>query len=100
RHDLVPEHHGVVERVRLGARYELLLALHGQVEGIADDAFGALAGEDRGLHHDLIRGARPQASTDAAVLALRVLADADEVDLLRCAIAEGALDTRQELDRP
>ena len=100
RDDLVPEHHGVVEGVRLGAGDELLLALHRQVEGVADDALGALAGEERGLGHDLIGGARADPAADAAVLALGVLADRDEVDVRGGPIAQRARDARQQLGRP
>ena len=74
-HDLVPEHHRVVERVGLGGRHERPLALHRQFERVADDALGALAGEHRGLRHDLVRRAGAQPAADAAVLALGVLAD-------------------------
>ena len=51
-----------------------------QLEGEADDALGAAAGEHGGLHRDLGLGAPVDAAADLRVLALGVLAHEDDVD--------------------
>ena len=79
--DAVPERHAVALGVGLrdggdGAPLQRARLL----EGEADDALGAAAGEDRGLHRDLGLGAAVDGPPDLRVFALRVLAHEDDVD--------------------
>ena len=82
--DLVPQHHRVRERVRLGrAREHLPRPLRGDLEAVAENAFDAVPREDADLLRHFVRRAAMNAAADAGVLALRVLAHADHVDVRR-----------------
>ena len=58
------------------------------------------AGEDAGLLGKLVWRARVQPSADAAVLALRVLAHADHVDVRGAAVGQRRGDAGQQPHRP
>ena len=72
--------------VGLGDQRELLalgvVALAGELEGVADAALAALAGVDGRLRGDFVGRALVHEAPDAAVQVLGVLADDDEVDVL------------------
>ena len=68
-------------------------------EGVAHDSLRSLAGEDNRLDSDLIGCAAAQATADAGVLALRVFAHADHVDLGRALADERARDAWQQAHR-
>ena len=81
--DLVPQHHAVALRVRLGDQRQVLArALARQLEREAVDALDAGAREHGSLGGDLLRQAPVHAAAGAGVLALGVLADDDPVDVL------------------
>ena len=70
-HHLVPQHHGVLQRIRLGgARQHLARTRLRQLERVARDPLDAMAGEDASLLGNLLRRAAVKSSADAAVLAL------------------------------
>jgi hypothetical protein len=88
------------EHVRLGDERERLLRavpLAGVVEGPADAPLAALAGVDRLLHRDLVGRAFLEVAADTAVEIFRVLADDDEVDVVRAAAGQRRLHARQQL---
>ena len=63
---LVPQHHRVLQRVRLGgARQQAPRARHRQLEGVAHDALDAATGEQAGLLGDLVRRAAVQPAAEA-----------------------------------
>ncbi len=62
----------------------------GQVEGGAQDALDALAGVDLLLNRDLVGRALLEVAADADVGALGVLAQDDEIDVLRRLVLERA----------
>src|SRR5207244_12115927 len=66
---------------------------------VARDPRDPAAREDTGLLGELVGRARVNASTDAAILAFGVFADADDIDVGRGASAEGRGDSRQQPDR-
>ena len=76
-----------------------MLRLRGEVEGVADGALGAEARGAGDLRGDLLRRALVLEAAHAGVEALGVLADDDEVDVLRPLVLEGAVDVGVELDR-
>jgi hypothetical protein len=81
--DLVPQHHAVALRVRLGDQRQVLaLALARQLERKAVDALHACPGEYRGLGGYLFGQPLVHAPARSGILALRVLADDHPVDLL------------------
>jgi hypothetical protein len=91
---LVPEGHRVDDPVGLGGRGQASRARRGQVAREGDDALHAAAGERRLLDGELLRGPLVQAPADLRVLALVVLADDDEVQVLRLDVAQGRDDPR------
>ncbi len=96
---LVPEHHPVPLRVRLGDQRELLPGpLARQLEGEAVDARHACAGEHRRLGRHFLRQPAVGAPAVAGVLALGVLAHHHPVNPL--ASAQGARHPRQHARRP
>ena len=100
-HDLVPQHHRVLQRVRLGgAGQHLARPRRRQLERVARDALDAVAREDAGLLGHFVRRADVQAAADAGVLALGVLAHADHVDVGGAAVGERRGDARQQPHRP
>ena len=69
--DLVPEHHAVALGVGFGDDCEVLARTGaGLLEGEAEDALDAAAGEDRGLGGDLLGQPAMRAPAIAGVLAL------------------------------
>lgn len=66
------------------------------LEAEAQDALDPGTGEDRGLDRDLVRRALVHAPAGAGILALGVLADAEDIEVLR---AQRALDARQQAMR-
>ena len=94
----VPVGHGDGDAVGLGGAGEVLAGPGaGELEGVADDAVGAGAGEDALLGGELTVGALEHAAADGGVLAFRVLADDEEVDLGRGAAGEGGGNAGHEL---
>jgi hypothetical protein len=70
------------------------------LECVADDAGDAAAGEDAGLLDDFIGRPGVHTPADARVLAFRVFADADHLDVRGGSMRERRLDAGQEADRP
>ena len=68
----------------------------GVFERIADNPFGALAGEHGILDHGFIRGVFIPDLAFAAVFALGIFADHDEIDLF---VFDRGRETRKQLDR-
>ena len=97
--DVVPEDHRVGLCVRFGDRGEVALAFGRRLEGAADDAFGALPGEQTRLDGDFVVEAVVFATADVRVLALGVLAVDDEVDVAALVAPERALDALEQLVR-
>src|SRR5437660_7983463 len=90
----------MLQRVRLrGARKHPPRALASGFEAVADDSLDAAPREDAGLFGDFMRRTGVHAAADAGVLAFRVLADADHVDVRRAAVGERRGETRQEPHR-
>ena len=88
--DLVPQHHAVALRVRLGDQRQVLARpLARQLEGEAVHALDAAAREGRDLHRDFVRQAGVHAAAGAGILALGVLAHDHPVDLVRVAHRRG-----------
>ena len=97
---LVPPRHADGDAVALGGDGELLaLAAVGQLEGIAHDAVGAVAGEDRFLDHDLALGAGEQAAAQVGVFAFGVLAHDEEIDVARALAGQRARHAFKQSDR-
>jgi len=71
-----------------------------QFEPVAQDALDAHAREHSGLDGHLVLGVHVDAAADARVLALRVLADADDVNILRALVPQGAWHAGQKAHRP
>ena len=98
--DLVPHHHRVALGVRLrDDRQKLARARAREAESETQDALDAGTGHDRNIHRRLDRMALVHPATDAGVLALGVLPHDDPVEVLAPAVAQGALDTRQDARR-
>ena len=66
----------------------------------ADDAVDALVGVDLFLDRDFVRRPGLEPAADAHVDALGVLAEHDEVDVLRAAVLQRAEAIGEQLDRP
>ena len=62
------------------------------LEGGADDALGAPAGEDAALDDGLVGSAGVEAAADGGVLALGVLAEDDHVNVAGLLAGDGGLD--------
>ncbi len=95
--DLVPERHRVDDPVGLGCRDEVPLACRSQLDGVLGDAFDSGAREHGFLDGGLVWSAPVHASADFGVLALDVLADDDQVELLDP--GQGGGDAGQDADR-
>ncbi len=76
-----------------------LIALHGQFEGEAHDAFDAAASEDGGLDGDFIGLHLVDEAAHLGVLALGVLAHDDEIDVAAPGLGERRLHARVEIGR-
>jgi hypothetical protein len=99
--DLIPQHHRMLQGVRFGrAREHLPRPRLRQAERVAGNPLDALSREDAGLLGHLVRRAAVQPSADAAVLALRILAHADHVDIFGAAARERRRDAWQQPHRP
>ena len=98
---LVPQHHAVALRVGLGHQRQVPPgpALR-QGEGEAHDPPAAGPREHRGLDADLLGQAAMHAPAGAGVLALRVLAHHDPVELARRDVAQRTRHARQQARRP
>ena len=95
--DLVPHHHGVALRVRLGDDgEELARARAGECESETEDALDAGAGHDRDVGRDLDRQAAMNAPADTRIFALRVLAHDHPVELGPRHLAQRARYPRQD----
>src|SRR5947209_7116553 len=96
----VPKSHRIIDAVGLGRRSNVIAAqATRQFEGVANDAVGAAARENRLLYHDLISGAGVQPPANLRVLALGVLAHDPEVDIAGFAIPERRNDTGKQTNR-
>ena len=71
-----------------------------ELEGGADDPLHALVGVDLFLDRDLVVGARLEAAADADVEPFGVLAEHDEVDVVRRAVLQRAEPLVEQPDRP
>ena len=71
-----------------------------ELEGVADDPVHALEGVQLFLDRDFVVGAGLEAAADADVEALGVLAEHDEVDVLRPAVLQRAQPLVEQPDRP
>ena len=99
--DLVPHHHGMALRVRLGDHgQELARPRLRQPEGEAHDALDAGAGEHRDVGGRFQRRALVHAAADAGVLALGVLAHDHPVELAAVDVAQRRGDAGQHAGRP
>ena len=98
--DLVPHHHAVALRVRLGDDgQQLARARAGQLEGEAHDAGDAGAGEHRDVGRDLLAAGPMHAAADAGIFAFRVLAHDHPVELGPGDVAQRAGDAGQDAGR-
>ena len=70
-----------------------------ELERVAQDPIHAAAGEDARLQDDLLLGALVAPAAQSRVLALRVLAHDDEIDVARQAVGKGGSDARHHPDR-
>jgi hypothetical protein len=101
RRDLVPHHHGVALRVRLGDHRQVPAGPRpGELEREAQDPFDACARHDRHVHRGLDRQPLVHAAADAGVFAFGVLAHDDPVEVFAAAGAQRALKPRQDAGRP
>ena len=98
--NLVPEDHGVVERVALADARQRFMLLPGQLVGVADHPLAAMAGEHAVLDDHFVRLAFVQPRAAAGVFALAVLADEGHVDILRLRVLQRAGRAPQQPDRP
>ncbi len=99
--DLVPHHHGVTLRVRLGDDgQELSRPRLGQAEGEPHDPLDAGAGEHRHIRRGFQRRALVHPAADAGVFALGVLAHDDPIELAAVDVAQRRRDPRQHARRP
>ncbi len=100
-HDLVPQHHRVLQRVRLrGAGQQLSRPRPGEAERVANHPLDAHPREKPGLLGHLVRGAAMQTAAEPGVLALAVLPHAYHVDVLRCPADQRARHARHQSHRP
>ena len=100
-HHLVPQHHRMAERVRLGgAGQEPARPARGGLEAEADDPLDPPAGEEGRLGGQLVIRARVQPAAGPRVLALGVLPHAQHVEVGRPAAGERAAHAGQEPHRP
>ena len=101
REALVPVGHGVDDAVRLRCGGEAPgLARAGQLERVLEHPVHPPAGEHALLHGHLVVGPLVEAPADLGVLALVVLADDVEVDVLGAPAAERRLHAREHPHRP
>ena len=98
--NLVPEDHGVVERVALADARQRFVFLPGQLVGVADDPLAAMAGEHAVLDDHFVRLALIQPRAAAGVFALAVLADEGHIDILRLRVLQRAGRAPQQFHRP
>src|SRR5678816_1188617 len=90
----------MLKRVRLGrARQQLSRTRGRESERIACDALDTAAGENSRLLRELVRRSSVHTAADAAILAFRVLTNADDVDVSRRAPSERRRDSRQQTHR-
>jgi hypothetical protein len=88
------------DAVRLGGGGQVLLRTAlGELEGVLEDAVGAVAREDGFLQHDLALGAFEHAPADRRVFALGVLAHHVEVDVARLLAGQRAGHARHQAHR-
>ena len=98
---LVPQHHRVLQRVRLGrACQHPPRAPCGDLEAVADDPVDAVPREKAGLLGNLVRRPDVKPPPDARVFALGVLADAHHIDVARAAVGERRRQAGQQSHRP
>ena len=96
---LVPERHRMIESIGLRrAGHMPAPAPPSEVEGIAQDAVGAPAGEDRLLDDDFVL-AGPGPTADLGIFAFRVFAHHPEIDVAASLVAQGRSDARQQPHR-
>ena len=81
-HDLVPERERVHDPVRFRGRRDVAAASLRELEGVVGDPAHANPRENRLLHRHLVGEPAVQPAADLAVLALDVLPDDDEVDVV------------------
>jgi hypothetical protein len=95
--DLVPHHHAMALRVRLGDDGEELARTRlRQLESVAHDPGDAGAGENGELGADFLGQAAMNAPAGAGVFAFGVLADDDPVEVARADAAQRRLDAGQD----
>ncbi len=100
RRDLVPHHHGVALRVRLGDDgQELPRPRPGQAEGEAHDPFDAGAREHGDVGRCFERRALVHPAPDAGIFALGILAHDHPVELAAIHVAQRRGDPRQHAGR-
>ncbi len=100
RCDLVPKHHAVALRVRLGYHGQMAARPRaGDIEGEAHDALDADPRKNSGLGRHLLGQTAMDAPAIAGIFALAVLADDDPVEIGGAASGERALDARQDARR-
>ncbi len=88
-HHLIPEHHRMLQRVRLGgAGQQLPRTRQRQCAGVADDPLDAATREQARLLGHFVRRAPVQPSAEPGVFAFGVLAHAHPVDVGGCAVAQ------------
>ena len=102
REHAIPESHAEPLRVGLGDRRQQAFppATTRELERKPDDPLSSVTREDSRLHRHFVRVPRVQRPADLRVLALRVLAHDDEVDVARIAPRERAAHARVEHGRP
>ena len=95
--DALPHVAGVDQHVLLVHESHVLLALHGQLEGVTHHAFHTVGGVDGHFGGDFVRGATADGSAGAAVQAFGAFTHDDEVDVAR--VGERRRDTLVQLGR-
>ena len=98
--DLVPEHHRVRSALDLVALASILRGRFARARSRSAGSARCRAREDAGLLRHLVRRADVDASADAGVLALGVLAHADHVDVARAAVGERRGEPGEQPHRP
>ena len=95
--DALPHVAGVDEHVLLVHEGHVLLALHGQLEGVTHHALHAVGGVDGDFGGHLVRGAATDRSAGTAVQAFGAFTHYNEVDVAR--VGERRRDTLVQLGR-
>ena len=97
--NLIPEDHGIVQRVSFADAGERSSGAGRLLIGVPDNPFGALAGEDAGLEHHLLRRIPIEPVSGPGVLTFAVFTDDQHVNLVPGDIFERTGSPIQQLNR-